>query len=173
MEYFELADTALKIGLGALIAGAFTLIASRTKHRQELELGRRNRREKLLEKVAEEFEKTYQLLSSKYENLLGLCRAVSGEKYRINAHEIIHSSSDISRIHVIESKLLLLGLKQEALLIMAFRKISGDFEKLALPRDKTHPDPYALNSKLEDFFECRGNVYEKLSEYYDDPGKRS
>lgn len=171
MDYLELADAAIKIGFGAIIAGAFTLIGSHRKHKHELELGRINRRERVLEKIAEEFEQTYQLLSGKFEFVLGLCRVTSGDKYRINAHDAIHSFSDHSRIHVVESRLLLLGLEKEAKLVMNFRKISGDFEKLALPLDKSQPDPEILNLKLEDFFECRTSVYDKLSEYYDDPGK--
>jgi len=75
----------------------------------------------------------YVMLSRKYEGVAGLSGVVTGEKYRLNAHDSIHSSDDFSRLHVVESRLLLLGLKDEAKMIMDFRQIAGEFEKLALP----------------------------------------
>jgi hypothetical protein len=70
MSYIELADTAVKIGLGAFIAGAFALLSSRRQHIHELDRERMKRRERVLGKTAEEFELAYQALSAKYERVL-------------------------------------------------------------------------------------------------------
>jgi hypothetical protein len=37
MTYLDLADTAVKIGLGAAVAGGFALLSSRRQHVHELE----------------------------------------------------------------------------------------------------------------------------------------
>jgi len=172
MTYVELADTAVKIGLGALIAGIFSLLASRRAHFQELDRERMKRRERVIEKTAEDFELAYQTLSVKYERVLGLAAVVVGDKYRINAHDCIHSSDDFPRLHIVESRLLLLGLKKEAVLIKRFRSIAGDFERMALPKDGTQPTRDALNVKLEELFQQRVAIYDRISEYYDDPRKK-
>jgi hypothetical protein len=172
MSYVELADTAVKIGLGALIAGVFALLSSRHHHVNELERERMKRRERVLEKTAEEFELAYQALSAKYERINALAGVVTGEKFRINAHECIQSPSDFPRLHIVESRLLLLGLKKEAEMIMGFRQIAGEFEKMALPKDQSHPDRQALNLKLEALFQQRVTIYGRLSEFYDDPRKK-
>jgi hypothetical protein len=127
----------------------------------------------MLENAAEEFELAYQQLSAKYEQVLGLARVVTGEKFRINAHDCIRGLDDFPRPHVVESRLLLLGLKKEAEMIMRFRQIAGEFEKLALPGDHSHPDPQALNLKLEEFFHQRSTIYSRLAEFYDDPRKKA
>lgn len=172
MTCVELADTAVKIGLGAFIAGVFTLLSTRRLHVQELDRERMKRRERVLEKTAEDFELAYQTLSGKYEKVLGLAGVVTGEKFTINAHSCIHSSDDIPRLHVVESRLLLLGLKKEAIMIKRFRTISGEFEQMALPKDGSHPDREALNLKLEALFQQRVAIYDRLSEFYDDPRKK-
>jgi hypothetical protein len=63
-------DTAIKIGLGALIAGAFAVFSSRRQYGNELEREHMKRREPVLDKVAEELELAYQGLSAKYERAL-------------------------------------------------------------------------------------------------------
>ncbi len=172
MTYIELVDTALKIGLGALIAGFFALLSSRRQHNQELDRARMMRRERVLEMVLEEFEMAYQSLSRKYEEVLAMAQILSVEKYRIHAKKSIYGTSDFPRLHIVESRLLLLGLKEEARYLMGFRQIAGEFEKMALPKDRSHPDPDALNLKLEKLFSQRASIYERLSGFYDDPGKR-
>jgi hypothetical protein len=173
MSYIEVFDTAVKIGLGALIAGVFALLSSRRQHIHDLERERVKRRERVIEKTAEEFELAYQALSAKYETVLGLARVVTGEKFRINAQNSIHGLDDFPRVHVIESRFLLLGLKREAEMVARFRQIAGEFEKAALPKDRSHPDPQALNQKLEALFHQRAGIYNRLAEFYDDPRKKA
>jgi hypothetical protein len=171
MTSLELADTAVKIGLGAVIAGAFALLSSRRQHLQELERERMKRRERVLEKTAEEFELAYQALSAKYERVAGLANVVTDVKYRVNAQECLSGVDDFPRLHVIESRLLLLGLRPEAEMVMCFRQIAGEFEKMALPKDQSHPDHQALSLKLEALFQQRVAIYGRLAEFYDDPRK--
>jgi hypothetical protein len=54
-------------------------------------------------------------------------------------------------------------------MVMQFRKVAGEFEKLALLMDKSDPDPQALNLKLEELFQQRAAIYSHLAEFYDDP----
>jgi hypothetical protein len=172
MTALELADTAVKIGLGALIAGGFALLSSGRQHKQELERERMKRRERVLEKIAEEFELAYQALSAKYERIGGLANVVRDARYRPNAQDCLHGVDDFPRLHVIESRLLLLGMRAEADMMMRFRQIAGEFEKMALPEDQSHPDPQALNAKLEMLFQQRVAIYRRLAEFYDDPRKK-
>jgi hypothetical protein len=62
-------------------------------------------------------------------------------------------------------------LKNEAEMVKRFRGIAGEFENLALPKDQSHPDPEALNLKLEELFQVRTAIYSRLAEFYDDPRK--
>jgi hypothetical protein len=171
MTSLELADTAVKIGLGAVIAGAFALLSSRRQHIQELDRERVKRRERVLEKTAEEFELAYQALSAKYERIAGLANVVIDAKYRVNAQDCLSGIDDFGRLHVIESRLLLLGLRPEAEMVMHFRQIAGEFEKMALPKVQSHPDPQALSLKLEALFQQRVAIYGRLAQFYDDPRK--
>ena len=141
MTCIDLADTAIKIGLGAVVGGVFALLALRSQHNHELDRERMKRRERVIEKTAEEFEGAYQTLSLKYETVRALARTVTGETFRISAQESLHGLHDFPRLHVVESHLLLLGLKNEAEMVKRFRGIAGEFENLALPKDQSHPDP--------------------------------
>jgi hypothetical protein len=53
----EIIDTAIKIGLGALISGAAAFLIARLNHSKEMEKSRANRRRELLEEIAERTEK--------------------------------------------------------------------------------------------------------------------
>jgi len=173
MTLLEVADTAVKIGLGALVAGAFALLASRRHHIHELDRERMKRRERVLEKIAEEFELAYQALSAKYEKVRSLANLVRDPRYHPNAQDCLRGVDDFPRLHVIESRLLLLGLRSEAEMIMGFRHLAGEFEKMALPKDQSHPDPQTLNAQLEILFQQRVAIYRRLAEFYDDPRKTS
>ena len=111
MTYLDLADTAVKIGLGAAVAGGFALLSSRRQHVHELERERMKRRERVLEKTTEEFEVAYQTLSAKYERVVGLARVVRDSRYYPNAQDCLKGIEDFPRLHVVESRLLLLGLR--------------------------------------------------------------
>src|SRR5215203_1779965 len=103
MTPLELADTAVKIGLGALVAGVFALLGASRQHRRELERERLKPRERVLEKVAEEFELVYQALSAKYERVRSLANVVCDARYRPNAQDCLNGVDDFPRLHVIES----------------------------------------------------------------------
>lgn len=173
MSFLEVLDTSVKIGLGAVIAGAFALFSSRRQHLQDLARERMKRRERVLEKVAEDFELAYQALSAKYERVRGLAAVVGDARYHPNAQDFLQGTDDFPRLHVIESRLLLLGLRFEAEMIMGFRHFAGEFEKAALPKDRSHPDPAVLNRLLEELFNVRVRIYDHLSKLYDDPRKTS
>jgi hypothetical protein len=172
MTYLDLVDTALKIGLGAAIAGTFALLSSQRQHIHELERERMKRGERMLEKVVEEFELAYQALSAKYERVVGLARVVQDPRYRSNAQGSMRGTEDFPRLHIVESRLLLLGLRPEAEMIMRLRHLAGEFEKMALPADQSYPDPQAMSKQLEVLFQQRTAVYSRLSEFYDDPRKK-
>jgi hypothetical protein len=53
-------------------------------------------------------------------------------------------------------------------MVIRGRQIAGEFEKLALPKDHSHPDP-----KLEELFHQRTALYGRLAEFYDDPLKNA
>ena len=173
MTALEVVDSAVKIGLGALVAGGFALLASQRQHTHELDRERMKRRERVLEKAAEEFELTYQALSAKYERARSLARVVQDARYYPNAQQCLQGVDDFPRLHVIESRLLLLGLRREAEMIFGFRQLAGQFEKTALPEDRSHPDPDALNAQLETLFQQRVAIYSRLAEFYDDPRKNA
>jgi|RhiMetdeSRZDD1v2_1073273.scaffolds.fasta_scaffold377055_2 hypothetical protein len=52
-------------------------------------------------------------------------------------------------------------------MVMRVRQIAGEFEKLALPKDHSHPDPKMLTAKLEELFQRRTALYGRLAEFYD------
>ncbi|WP_312704138.1 hypothetical protein [Stenotrophomonas lactitubi] len=57
MTLLEVLDSAVKIGLGALIAGVSALLLSRSQHRRELDRARIDREFQLLKDVAEQTER--------------------------------------------------------------------------------------------------------------------
>src|SRR5277367_4686441 len=58
MTWIEVTDNAIKIGLGALIAGAITLLLSKSSSAHELRKEKIRRRSDMLERIAEDFEKS-------------------------------------------------------------------------------------------------------------------
>ncbi len=65
MNWIDVADTAIKIGLGALIAGVFSLIASKVRHNQETIVSREEHLRRVLEDVSKDLESTLSILFSK------------------------------------------------------------------------------------------------------------
>ena len=52
MTALEILDTAVKVGLGAIIGGVFTYLIAKLNHDKEMEKGRLRRRRELLEEIA-------------------------------------------------------------------------------------------------------------------------
>ena len=105
--------------------------------------------------------------------VVGLASVVADAKYRVNAQECLRGVDDFPRLHIIESRLFLLGLRAEAQMVMRFRQLAGEFERMALPGDQSHPDHQALTLKLEELFQQRVAIYSRLAEFYDDPRKKA
>lgn len=70
MTWIDVVDSGLKIGLGALIAGLFSFLATRTTHERSARSEYANRRRNMLEKVLEmlnSFDKIYRHQKAQYD----------------------------------------------------------------------------------------------------------
>ena len=65
MNWVDVTDTAVKIGLGALIAGIFAVISVIVSHRHQLSLSREERLRKALEEISKDLETTLASLFTK------------------------------------------------------------------------------------------------------------
>jgi hypothetical protein len=167
----EVVDTAVKIGLGALISGLATYWVTKLNHDKELEKQTIRRRRELLEQIAagvEQFWNEYRryfLVS-----LEAIHRAqtddviptVIVDEYEARKQKVMESTNELSTA---QSSLLLLGDKDsnEILITMIVRTEAYMRATRTLDTDKTITE---LKQMHDDILGIRDNFYSALSNTY-------
>lgn len=117
MTALEVLDSAVKIGLGALIAGISTFLLSRHQHTRELEKARINRELELLKQTAEQIELfthvalKYWALITEWGRYKRTKRTMPDTRVDLLESCIIELFSSFKELTNAEAKLLLLGYK--------------------------------------------------------------
>src|SRR6266404_9693124 len=166
----EIIDTAIKIGLGALISGTAAFLIARLNYTKEIEKTRANRRRELLEEIAEKAEKFnsatiryWAILLERvaYEEQSQLLPPLRQDEWKA-ADELLNNSFE--EITNSEAKLLLLGEEQSQKHIKKYVQDVSDFSTKAF--SATSVSRSEVDEFKASFLKARKGFFETLSATY-------
>ncbi len=170
-DLFDILDTTVKIGLGALISAVATYWVTKLNHRKAIEKDGSQRRRELIEDVAENIERLFALLFRFRAGLYDWISARDKDKNMSDERheEILEIQREIpgayKEITNSEAKLLLLGEKRAQDLL---RKFGDDMTELrkkvrlgnkTLTAEEVRNFRSALLSHREDIFDELSKIY--------------
>ena len=135
-DILEIVDTAVKIGLGALISGMATYWVTRLNHNKAIEKDRSERRRQMIEDVAENIERLFALLFSFRAGIHDWINArehgsnLSEERYENVLSEQTQLPKAYKEITSSEATLLLIGEKKAQKLIREFGHAVSEKRKM-------------------------------------------
>ena len=171
MTYLEVIDTAVKVGLGALISGVSTYWMAKSKNRDDLTRERLFRHQGLLEKSAEQIE-NFSHVSMRYLALIVEWVRNRDQKLDLAPHrneeltktkaELFDAFSDLTSA---ESKLLLLGHGDAQKLLRDYGDLARRMRRHAYDGNKS-----ITEAQMEDYrsqlLEAREKLFNELSRIY-------
>lgn len=171
MTLIDVLDSAVKIGLGALIASVSTFLLSKAQHSRELEKLKINREYDVLKQVAEQVEVFTQIALRYWAYVLDLHKdisngAIPSEEKRQDVkqarHELFLAFKELTSS---EAKLLLLGLKPVRAAIRTYGDKTSEFYQRAIKEGEplTKEEGQKWSAELR---AARDSVYEALSGCY-------
>jgi gas vesicle protein len=170
MTWIEVTDSALKIGLGALIAGLISLLLARAARTHELRKDQIRRRQDTIEKIAEEFERvqaqfvglfaTYSTYADHYQ--VPIIKDLQRKKV-VEAMNGVETA--LHSLHTIESKLLLLGLDSCTQIVVSYRLAVVELQN-QVRLEPPFPDKTKFESSAKNFSEIRTRFYKAISKAY-------
>ncbi|WP_373988111.1 hypothetical protein [Duganella sp. BuS-21] len=171
MTYLEVIDTAVKVGLGAVISGVSTFWMAKAKTRDDMRRERLQRHQGLLEKCAEQIEGFSHVLL-RYWALIVECVRLREQGIDLSEKkleelsktkaELFDSFSDLTSA---ESKFLLLGHADAQRLLRELGDLSKSIRRHAWEGNKklTETEMEELRTK---FLVARENLFNALSAIY-------
>jgi len=133
MTWIEVVDSAVKIGLGALIAGVIAFLLSSTQHRNELKKAKIEREFEMLKEVAEKVENfnnialRYWSLSSDWRRRLLLDSTILPSSNLLDSQNDLYDS--FSELTKAESLLLLFGYDEASVSLRSYGETIISFRK--------------------------------------------
>ncbi|AVG15780.1 hypothetical protein CFN79_07835 [Chromobacterium vaccinii] len=170
MTWVDVVDSAVKIGLGALIASVSSMLLAKQNHARDLEKEVRKRNRELLEEVAEQVEEFtsksllyWAIVGDHLKALNGLKdRSVGSESVKTAQKELFDSFHELTSA---EAKLLLLGFKGAQEKLRAYGDVVSSMRKRFSAKSIEIDDPEIQDwrSKLK---EARALFFDELSSTY-------
>ncbi len=171
VTHLEIIDSAVKIGLGALIAACSAYLLARQSHSRELEKDHIRRKRELLESVAEQVE-SFTHIALRYWALSGdwiRCnrdqRSISEDRLKELERARIALFDSFKEVTNGEAKLLLLGLKDAQLSLRAYGDTVTELRK-ALSINNTVTSEESLQNWRSRLLETREVFFQDLSHAY-------
>jgi hypothetical protein len=167
----EIVDTAIKIGLGALISGFGAYLVAKLNHNKDAEKARIQRRRELLEAVAEQVElftqaylKHWAFITNwlTFEPLGKPITEESEKDFRSIGEELNNSFKDLISA---ESKLLLLGETKCQRLLREYGESAKVYRDTALVDRRTLTKEF-LKEYRKEFLDKRETFFSELSNVY-------
>jgi len=163
----DVLDSAVKIGLGALISGFATYSVTRLKYRQEVQQNIRTRRREIIEEASEHMEK-FNEYSHECSNVIFavIKRVKEPVELRIAANEL---SKGLSYITKSIGRIQLLGEKQLVDKLYAYKKIVVElinYVNNCSTKDSSHCDIEKYNNLIDSISEEKKEVMQELSKSY-------
>jgi hypothetical protein len=152
MTWIDIASDSVKIGLGALIAGLFTLLGGAKTHRQKLDEEYSRRRRDSLEKLSSDFDRIALTGMERLSNWAAI-HQIGDSKEGKNLAAAVESElmtdatmlKCLYELHSIEARLALLGFPHIAEAVEAYRIIFTDVD----PDENQNPAELQRFQELE------------------------
>ena len=169
MTWIEVVDSAVKIGLGALIAGIIAFLLSSTQHRNELKKAKVEREFEMLKEVAEKIEffnhitLRYWALATDWRRKLLLDSSVPRSNILLDAqHDLFDSFSELTKA---ESLLLLFGYNEASVSLRLYGETVIAFKKRVESSNILFDEDDAASYR-ESMIDKRAELFKILNEIY-------
>ena len=172
MTWIEVVDSAVKIGLGALIAGVIAFLLSSTQHRNELKKAKVDREFEMLKEVAEKAENfnqtalKYWSLSSDWRRRLAIDNSIEKPiELSIAQNDFFDSFKELTKA---ESLLLLFGYGNASLKVREYGESIIDFynrvKNIDLPFNSSDASNYrkSMIDKRSELFSLLNEIYKTI-----------
>ena len=169
MIWIEVVDSAVKIGLGALIAGVITFLLSSTQHRNELKKAKIEREFEMLKEVAEKVENfnnialRYWSLSSDWRRRLLLDSTILPSSNLLDSQNDLYDS--FSELTKAESLLLLFGYDEASVSLRSYGETIISFRKRVSSLDIFFDESDAASYR-ESMIDKRAELFKILNKIY-------
>ena len=175
MTWIEVTDTAVKIGLGALITATSGFVLLWKNHKHEIKKERWRRAQDTLEEISREFELVHNHLVARASTNFYTQKSIESIN-KMLGNEIEDTNKQIDRIlkqtrddflglYTLEGKLLLLAGKDEEKLLREYRLTATKLEDIAITSkdvvERLRPVVNELHQKREIFYESISKLYKK------------
>ena len=168
MTWIEVVDSAVKIGLGALIAGVIAFLLSSTQHRNELKKAKIEREFEMLKEVAEKVENfnnialRYWSLSSDWRRRLLLDSTILPSSNLLDSQNDLYDS--FSELTKAES-LLLFGYDEASVSLRSYGETVISFRKRVSSLDIFFDESDAASYR-ESMIDKRAELFKILNKIY-------
>ena len=175
MTFLDVLDSAVKIGLGALIAGASAILLSRSQHHRELTRARIDREFEILKDVAEQTERFTQAALKYWALAADAHRARRQEKplserKAANLAEINDAMFNIfHELTSSEAKLLLLGKRDAQRASRSYGETIIAFRRSAMSETEVMSDP-VIDTWRTSILTTREQLLDELHKCYRELG---
>ena len=169
MTWIEVADSAVKIGLGALITGIIAFILSTTQHRNDRKKSKVGREFEMLKEVAEKVETfnnialRYWSFSSDWRKRLLLDSTILPSSNLLDSQNDLYDS--FSELTKAESLLLLFGYDEASVSLRSFGETVIAFRKRVASLDIFFDESDAASYR-ESMIDKRAELFKILNEIY-------
>lgn len=167
----EILDTAVKVGIGALISGISTYLITKLQQKGDLEKERKERLSLLLQQVAEQIEETnhiylkYWAVTSDAIRYVKAGEVISERKEKEREEiksELFHTFKELTNA---EAKLMLIGENNAAYLLREYGNLITDFRKTVVVAENPLSDS-EIETKKDEIYSKRKLLFTELSEIY-------
>jgi hypothetical protein len=174
MEWIEIVDTGLKIGLGAAISGIATYQVTKRNHSHEFDREYFKRRQSALEQISESFELIHKfLLEVSADNVTYIKGYISGisptsEITNLFCSHTKELGNTLKEMHIMEGKLLLNGLPEATNCLREYRLLAVEvnnalsLQKPTRTDQEMHDISERLCSKKDSFYSLITKPYQKI-----------
>lgn len=169
MTWPDVVDTAVKIGLGGLVAGVSAYFIARRSHTHDLKKERLRRIQDGLEEVSREFEKAHvhfieRCATSYHLNFTTSAFRDSTKEPRDIANAALRESKEkFLKMHELEGRLLLLGMPGSARLLRDYRVAATKIEDVPIAAADA---PKRLGPVADELCRLKETIYTALSQEY-------
>jgi hypothetical protein len=168
----QVIDTAVKIGLGAAIAGVSAIIVARHNHSHELKSLRYQRRLDTIEKVAEVANKHFAVVDSflgavsvAYDHIPSDGGTFTETDRKFLEQSDNHFMASVFQLKESAARLRLLGEAEAYKAISSYMKVVAAFRNRLIVDEQT-PDRASYESVVSDVMSSRKAIYKALSTCY-------
>ena len=171
MEWIEVVDSAVKIGLGAAITGVTAFFISKGNRQHEFDKEYFKRRQDLLERVSENFEEIHMLFFKITIDYSGYVESYvkdlfPSQDHRDKYYSYIQQIGDrLRELHLLEGRLLLAGISEGTDCLREYRLLATDVNNI-IRLDEPEATRAEVLRKTGELCSKKDQFYSTLSEAY-------